>query len=351
MSPAHLNPAYSASQAWVRARLSRLLTGEDWLRLLESRNSAEMVRLLRGTWAEPAVAGDSRVILRVLIAESASAACILARFIPQKPRELFAWYNRRYEIQNLKIVLRSIHYRADRDRAMASLIPLAHGDWKWETLFESGSAPALLDRLRDSPYGRPLEQGLERYSQEKRLFYLEIAIDLFYFQRLVKLIDAQTGADKADARADLGKWIQVQNLIWAYRYRIYGQMRPEEILNFTLHRAFSAGLEVVRRIALGSPLIEEAARLGFRLPAGHSNAESLTELEVLAERERYRAAAATLHRPMFSLAGALAYLSLLECEIRDLGVIAEGKSAGLTSEEIRPRLLRTIPASGGGGPR
>jgi hypothetical protein len=52
----------------------------------------------------------------------------------------------------------------------------------------------------------------------------------------------------------------VQNLLWAYRYKIYGRMTPEEIINYTLHHA-----DTVRRVAPGSPLAVEAERLGFRI--------------------------------------------------------------------------------------
>jgi V/A-type H+-transporting ATPase subunit C len=204
----------------------------------------------------------------------------------------------------------------------------------------AGSIAAVIDQIRESPYARPLENAIERYEQEGRLFYLEIALDLFYFQKLVRLIESQSGADAADARRFLGRSIAVQNLLWAYRYRIYGRMTPEEIINFTLHRAFAAGLDTVRRVALGSPLDVEAARLGFHITPGLSEVEGLTEIEVLAERERFRYATATLRRPLFQLRAALAYLWLLEAEVRDLAVIREGKLAGLSSAEIGRRLVR-----------
>jgi len=99
-------------------------------------------------------------------------------------------------------------------------------------------------------------------------------------------------------------------------------------------------LETVRRVALGAPLEGEARRLGFLLTPGRPEVEGLTELEVLAERERYQRAAALLKRPLFRFGGILAYLTLLECEIRDLGVVMEGKAAGLSRGEIAARLLR-----------
>lgn len=317
--------SYAAAQGYIRARLSRLLDAATWSRLLEADTPPRSAQF------------QSAVTLLGEVAESGRA---LVRFLPRGAGELVAWYNRRFEIENLKTVLRAVHYGLDPSRARASLIPLRATGWRWDQLIESGLIAAVIDQIRESPYARPLENAIERYQQEQRLFYLEIALDLFYFQKLVRLIESQSGKDAADARRFLGRSIAVQNLLWAYRYRIYGRMTPEEIINFTLHRAFTAGLETVRRVALGSPLEVEAARLGFQITPGLSEVEGLTEIEVLAERERFRYATAAIRRPLFQLRGALAYLWLLEAEVRDLTMISEGKIAGLSSAEIGRRLVR-----------
>ena len=287
-----------------------------------------------------AVSPDGRILLPIRWGEVAASGRALVRFLPRGSRELMEWYNRRFEIENLKTVLRAVHYQVERPRALASLIPLRSGRSRWEALLEVGSVAAVIDQVRESPYARPLELAMERYQQERRLFYLEIAIDLYYFQKLVRLIESQSGREAADARRFLGRWIAVQNLLWAYRYRIYGRMTPEEIINFTLHRAFAAGLDTVRRVALGSPLSVEAERLGFRLPPELSEVEALTQIELLAERERFQYAATIISRPLFHLGGALAYLWLLEGEVRDLAVIVEGKTTGLSGAEIAQRLVR-----------
>jgi V/A-type H+-transporting ATPase subunit C len=317
--------SYAAAQGYIRARLSRLLDDAAWSRLLEADSSAR-------TASHPSAV--------TLLGEVADTGRALVRFLPPGAAELVGWYNRRFEIENLKTVLRAVHYGLDPSRARASLIPLRATSVRWDLLMEAGSIAALIDQIRESPYARPLDHAMERYQKERRLFYLEIALDLFYFQKLVRLIESQRGKDAADARRFLGRSIAVQNMLWAYRYRIYGRMTPEEIINFTLHRAFSAGLETIRRVALGSPLAVEAARLGFRISPGLSEVEGLTEIEVLAERERFRYAKAAIRRPLFQLRAAFAYLWLLEAEVRDITMIAEGKFAGLPSREIGRRLVR-----------
>jgi V/A-type H+/Na+-transporting ATPase subunit C len=324
---------YSGVQGNIRARLARLLDGAAWTRLLEAATAAEVVATIErehGVEARlPALQGR--------IAASTQA---LVRFLPGSSRKVVAWYNRRFEIENLKAVLRAVHYQVDVGRARAALIPIEGGGVRWEGLLDAGLVGAVIERLRGTPYGRPLENAMERYQQEQRLFPLEIALDLFYFQKLVRLMESLSRKEAAGARRFLGRSIAIQNLLWAYRYRIYGRMTPEQIINYTLHHAFEAGLDTVRRIALGAPLAVEAGRFGFEVPSGLSEVEALVEIEILAGRELWRRAREAMCRPLFDLGGVLAYLWLLDADVRDLMIVAEGKTMGLSGPEIARRMVR-----------
>lgn len=326
--------AYSAVQGNIRARLASLLDGAGWARLLEAPTAAEITAFIERQHGITAR-------LPALQSRVAASTEALARFLPRGSRQVVSWYNRRFEVENLKAVLRALHYRVDATRARAALIPLAGSRVRWDDLLDAGSISALIERLRGSPYARPLENASERYQQERRLFPLEIALDLFYFQKLVRLMESLGRKEAAGARRFLGRSLAIQNLLWAYRYRIYGRMTPEQIINYTLHRAFEAGLDTVRRVALGAPLAMEAARFGFEVPSGLSEVEALVEIEMLAQRELWRRAIAALSRPLFDLGGVLAYLWLLDAEVRDLMIVAEGKAMGLSGSEITRRMVRT----------
>lgn len=324
---------YSAVQGNIRARVARLLDRAAWMRLLEAATAAEVIALIE---REHGVAAR----LPALQGRIAASTHALVRFLPRSSREVVAWYNRRFEIENLKAILRAIHYDVDAMRARGALIPIEGSRLRWEDLLDARSIGAVIERLRGSPYARPLENAMERYQQEERLFPLEIALDLFYFQKLVRLMESLGRKEAAGARRFLGRSIAIQNLLWAYRYRIYGHMTPEQIINYTLHRAFEAGLDTVRRIALGAPLAAEAGRFGFEVPSGLSEVEALTEIEILAGRELWRRAIAAMSRPLFDLGGVLAYLWLLDAEVRDLMIVAEGKTMGLSGPEIARRMVR-----------
>jgi V/A-type H+-transporting ATPase subunit C len=230
----------------------------------------------------------------------------------------------------------------DKEDAEAVLLPLDSPELPWSVLMDAGSVSVLVERLSRTPYGRPLSNAWERYQQENMPFFLEIAVDLHYFQRLVSLIEKLKGRDRLEAERFLGRWIAIQNLLWAYRYRIYFRISPEEILNYTLHDAFEVSLDTVRRIVLGSRVEAEARRLGIGLPADLPETEALTRLEKLEARALYRRAEAAFAGSLFHLGAALAYLVLLESEVADLTVLIEGKRIGMAAAELETYLLREV---------
>ncbi len=334
--------AYAATQARIRARLSRLISAGLWNRLVATPDLKAFISELQYSTYAKELNGDPKGLERAFSGRLAREAHSLAYFLQGNAREVVVWYARRFEVANLKTVLRALNYQLSKERALAVLLPLEFSTLPWEVLLEASSIVALIERLRPTAYARPLEGALERYQQEGLLYYLEVSLDLFYFQRLVRLIEYLTGEDRRQAERFLGSWLAVQNLLWAARYRLYARMKPEEIVSYTLHRAFAAGLESVRRIALGIPLWQEAGRLGFDLNPELPESAALIELEKLAARALYQQAQTTFGRTIFHLGSVLAYLFLLEGEVADLMTLLEGKIASLTPEELRGQLLREV---------
>jgi V/A-type H+-transporting ATPase subunit C len=320
-----------------------MVPAELWSRLVDADSYQDLAELLRNSpYGENLAAADPSVVERNLRAHQAAAARALTTSLQGRSREVLAWYSRRFEIENLKAVIRAIHFDLDRDRTAVILLELPAPTLPWRTLVEMGSVSSLVDRLSPTTYGRPLAQARDRYQQENAPFFLEVALDLFYFRRLVRLIGELRGRDRIQGKRFLGRWIAVQNLLWAFRYRDHGGMSPEEIVNYTLHRAFGADIDMVRRIALGSPLAAEAAGLGLDLPHDVEGYEGLHYLERLAARELRGLAEATLARPIFHLGGVLAFLFLLESEISDLTALIEGKLTARSSAELRGYLRREV---------
>lgn len=332
---------YASVQARVRARRSRLLDDDAWHRLFDAHGLERTRDVLAGT-RYPQVASDvgraERTLRRRLYRETVS----LSDDVPGGARDLLRWHAGRYDVQDIKLLVRALHYGRSLDQARAAMTVHAENGADVAAWTQARSLRGLLEALEGTPYGRALANAWERYQAENRPFYLEVALDLAYGRGLVQRIEALTGGDARDAERLLGRWLARTNLLAAVRYRALAGIRPEEVVNFCLHRDFGGGLAMVQRIAAGASVRDEAAALGVELSADGSERDLVLELERRTEMLRRDAALQRFARTPFGLGLVLAYLILLEAEVHDLIRLLEAKAQDLSDDELRSHVPREV---------
>jgi len=343
---------YSATNARVRALLTQLIPPAQWADLIEAPDLPGLVSQLRDTAYDaqlPALAEEETDLIaveRAVVRRQTGAERLPLAFLHGKPLDLLEWFWRRFELENLKTVLRAVHHQTPPSQALPALIPLgAASALDWSSLAASPSVAAVVERLSSTWYGQALQHALDQYRRQQSVFPLEIALDLGYYSGLLERIEALGGDDRSDAQTFLGAWVDAQNLLWAYRYRLYAGLSPEEILNYTLHRRLRVNADVVRAIALGAPVedvVQEVWRgrlAGLGTLQGLSEPEMLPQLELLIHRHLYDMAERARAAYPLRLASVLSYVFLLDCEARDLVALAEGKSFGWSGAQIRAYLV------------
>lgn len=333
---------YASVQARVRARRDRLLDEATWSTLRRAHGVDRALEVLRGTPYASIADGDVASFeigsRRRQYAETRS----LAASVPPAARELLLWYASRFEVQDLKVLVRALHHGGSLDEAAATLTRTADDDPRVAASTRARSPAALVGALDGTPYGRALAAAWEGYRQDGRSFYLEVALDLAYQRGLVAHIESLTGDDRRDAVDLLGRWLARANLLAAARYRALAGMSPEEVVNFCLHRDFGAGLAMVQRIAAGGSLSAEAAALGIELPTGGDDVARLLELERRSDRLRREAARARFGRSPFGVGLVLAYLIELEAEASDLTTLLEAELQGIDVADAVRRVVREV---------
>ena len=172
-------PRYAAANARVRGRIGRLLSPAQWGVLLNSSDVGEFLQYLSVTTYQPVLAAvdiegpDPGEIERRLWQHLARSYRAPLPFMPGGAKDLLAWLWRRFEVENLKTILRGVKSGATPAHIRRTLVPLgSDSDLPWENLTGLASVPAVVERLEGSFYGRALEPGLERYRREELLFVL-----------------------------------------------------------------------------------------------------------------------------------------------------------------------------------
>src|SRR5512134_3131418 len=351
---------YAAISARVRAMYADLLTLQDLVRLNDSPDFPTLFSTLKSTAYGPYLEGlkdkeitPKRVISQVKRKLAASYYSVI-QMAPENTRPLVKQLYRFYEVGNLKAVLRALvtvsTCRTDEtalwDRVRDVLFPMGPASViPAQAMVESGSVATAVDLLRGTPYEETMSFAMKRYSAEQNLFPLEVALDLAHWRRLWAEAKKLTGQDREQATKIIGALLDMNNLMWAIRYKVYHGLSEEEIINYTLPFGFRVQDSDIRAIAAGADVAAMINRIFPGIPDVNALLENpqqgLPRLEVLLKRQLIKQCLAAFVGNPFHIGIPLAFLILSDIEVQDLIILIEAKSSNMPEEEYRPFLLKS----------
>ncbi|HMZ06299.1 MAG TPA: V-type ATPase subunit [Anaerolineales bacterium] len=350
---------YAAISTRVRAMYSFLLTPQEMARLSDSPDFSSLIGALKNTPYGKYLSGlkdneltPRRVIhqLRNRLADSYSSVVQQA---PEQTRPLVRQLFRYFEVGNLKAVLRSIQtvssWNSDLpawDRVREVLFPFgAFSSIPAQAMVESGSVSSAVELLHGTPYEATMSFAMKRFSTEQNLFTLEVALDLDYWRKLWGEVKGLKGKDREMGGKLIGSLLDLNNLMWVIRYKIYHSLSEEELINYTLPFGYRVRDEDIRAIAAGADIASVISRIYPNIADVNSLLDrpqsGLPKLEQLLKQQVMRQCVSTFIGDPFHIGLPLAYLLLSDFEIQDLIVLIEAKSSKLADEEFRPLLLKT----------
>ena len=213
-----------------------------------------------------------------------------------------------------------------------------------EAMVEAGNVGAAVELLQGTPYYEVLSFAMKRYSAEQSLFPLEVALDLNYWRRLWQEARLLLGEDQGQALRVVGALVDLNNLMWAIRYRVYQQLSEEELINYTLPFGYHITDDDIRAIAAGADIASVVQRVYPDISGVEAILEEprtgLPRLESELKRHLLKQCMTAFVGNPFHIGVPLAYLVLSDLEIQDLIVFIEAKSSKLSDEEFRPYLLK-----------
>jgi V/A-type H+-transporting ATPase subunit C len=351
--------AYALMHATVRALRSDLLSPEMWTALVQAESYDAVLDMLDKTVYSPYLdipGGRARLTPRRLIYQLrwhlSDVYTKLIGLAPEPARQLLIEVWHHYEVDNVKAVLRGVETGATWEQILFLLEPMAKYTAltlaDLEKMGRSDGMAQAIECTRGTPYYNTLSHALERYQAEQNLFPLEVALDLDYRRRLWETIHQMKGRDREQALRTIGHELDVDNLLWAIRYRVYHHLSSEEIINYTLPMGYQVKDEDIRAIAAGSDIAKVVKRIYPNLegledfdaqPEAH-----IAKLEHALRRYIVDACRGAFIGYPFHIGIPLAYLWLNEYEINGLTVLVEAKASHLAPERL-VSMLNMLPAS------
>jgi len=266
----------------------------------------------------------------------------------------------KFELLNLKSIIRWLA-RGPRDTE-DSVEPFIFSLGKYHSIpvkeaLEADDLESCIALMRNTPFARPLEIGYQQYVEAGqalgpattgKLFPLELALDLDYYEKLWQSLDALGPLDKHNAGRLLGIQYDITNLVWILRFKEYYKLPPEQVFQYIIPHGWKIHGDIFWEVAAdgdvtGAIVARQVDPYDDLLRAttqvNHEVHPYILAVELRLLRYLYRESLETFMRFPLQAALLLAFFILKEMEIRDIITILSGRNLGIPQERIRSYMV------------
>ncbi len=319
----------------LHARRSRMAEKERLDALCTIHTIPELSRAVRLDTDYQAVTEFQRRLVQELVLEL--AGCV--RHVGGAGGELVAWLLARFQVENMKTLLRGFVNQTSPEILQEHLVTLPDG----LALDVKGLATAktLEEFVALLPPGTPrqrLSEAVARHRDLPQPFYLEAALDCGNFQELLAKIGRLSGEDQAVVRPLAFHEANFFQFMLAVRGRFHFDLPADTLLALRLPGVFDDWFKIL----LTAPDVLAAAKASVgivfdELPTEQGSDEAA--LEALAWKRFLRLANGAFRRDHMGLGAVIGYAGLRRVETANLITLSEGIQTGMTAEAIRARLV------------
>lgn len=338
--------------ARLRFLKSELLDVGFYEKLLDARSPDEMVTIFSETCYKDDV--SSSVIKKPgypgiedgLKQNLARCFSRISRFFSEENRFLVSALLGRYDIWNVKAVIRGKHIGASAQEIMEAVLPAGElTEPLVIRLIDSPDVKTVIDLLTiwGFPFSRALRDAYENYRKTGKLVDVELPLDRYFYDETLKELSEHRGNFDAQlVREFFRQEIDFLNIMTAIRLAAEGY-NPDESEKFFVAGGRKFGLEDYKKAIAGQDVnmmlavlagtpYEKAAEEGIKryLKTGF-----ISSFQRAFEEFLVRAANKLFLADPLSSAVLIAYIWTKHNEVTNLRVIVRGKSVGMREEEIR----------------
>lgn len=331
---------------------SRLWQREDFLRLLGAPDhevprvlaEQDLAQLAPGYKNLDTVSLEQRIIARVL-----DETWILLRPLGGAARTFLLYWTQRFEISNLKTLLRGKMTGERPALLLSSLTPMGpFGRLDGDVLAHVEDVAELFRLLETGVYAGIVRQARQAFEESHDPFQLDAALDRAYYEGLAQRaqpLEAELGADFARL---MGHYIDRINLVWLLRYRFNYHLPPAQVYYLLVNAHYGLSLSRLKVLAAQEDMNGVLAALPARLGELLDGVADIGEVAKRMEQRRLDAAQDILRKPGAAFTRAFAYLILRERRLRDVRSVLRGRQLSLPRQAIEATLGSYLASAGGG---
>ncbi|MTI53335.1 V-type ATPase subunit [Geosporobacter ferrireducens] len=342
---------FAAVNTKIKAMERRFLQKDDYLSLLRKKSVREIAVYLKEKT-------DYAVVLENVQIENIhrdELEQLLKKYILHQYEKLIHFFIddyrkfskltlMRYEIEDLKLYLRAIA-RGDEPHNLQHLIHYAgrYTNLPHDKLSQSKSMEAFVSHLQGTIYYLSLLPLLQE-DEDKRLFHMEMNLDILYFRLLQEQNKKLDKEDRKLQEEILGINVDLLNLQWIYRGIKFYQLLPEELINYMLPKGHTLSFQKIKQLCYAKDEREFLQRLGptkYGFLFDNQQTQDI-HMERRIARFFYFLFQSYRKKEKMNIGTAVIYMHLLEYQTRDIISTIEAIRYGLDEEKARQYLIRKL---------
>jgi len=268
---------------------------------------------------------------------------------PKDVRMLLDVMLKKFEVENLKTILRAKIAGLSVEETMSYIVPVGELDEEFcKSLLErSESVKDVVKLLVKTDYGPILEKGLEDFEETGLPISLETALDQYIFGLLWKGAGEINRADREIAKRVVGTEIDVINMKLILRSKTL-DIKADQTRKLILSIFFQLTEESVKR-GIEAEDVEDAVKALMVKPyrnllstvlAEYEASKSLSAVEQVFDKFLLKNIRDILKYPSpFHVGVVLGFLNVKWAEVKNLRAIIKGKEDNMPEEVIKKKLL------------
>jgi len=292
-------------------------------------------------------AADHHALQRRLLADHVDTLQTICLHLPERLAPLLAWMTRRYQVENLKVLLRAWKSHTPYARVEPFLAPLrAEFDLPARALLKATSLADFLLLIPLEEFRAAAQRHAAEQIENDDTFFLETAFDAAYYQRLLDEQRRLPGEHRRSTERLIDFEVVTYNLLCLFRLKLNYGLPFDQVRPFLVSQVpHPVRLE---RIYDFPHFADMAARIPSRfLPAELAGKVSnVADLERALWAQGLRLANRQFYRATGLLAGVVGFFIIKRVELANLIRVVEGVRYGLGPGAIRQGVVRVGEAVG-----
>lgn len=271
-----------------------------------------------------------------------------SRYLDEAGSELMNWLLARFQVENMKVLLRGFLDHASLDVLKEHLVllpPVFALDA--EALLGAGTLERFVDWLPRELPRKALRVALGTYHSQTRPFFFEAALDQGYFQELLARAGQLSEPDREVVGPIIDQEVSMFQFMLAVRGKFGYGLTPELLLPLHIRGCgisrdrFSA---ILAAAEIRTSAVLAVGRVIDTLPSEPGATESfspleIADLEALTWQRFLRLSNRAFRRSHMGLGAIIGYTGIRRVEVANLITLSEGIRAGIEPDVIRARLV------------